>query len=263
LVLVPLGSVFSSSDSIDFDLSDDAIIIGDLADWPDIIVAQGTLTVNETNTLLETRQFRLEVSELPPPILLVIDEDTIDNGLRAIKNISLKSPFCGNKNPSVCVNDDIAAPGVRELLFTGSNDITPFSGLVLSAGQVGDEGLFRFTGLDPQISQQNGASFTIQDFIFAEGAAVDENNLDKITGVVPLSAADILNLEGQTVCAVVYDSDISYDKSAGHASLKGATLGLTAFTVTAVTPGTKKTLPSITVDLLPSAEVLSTCERVL
>ena len=61
----------------------------------------------------------------------------------------------------------------------------------------------------PQISEQNGASFTLQEFIFALGAAANENNLDKISGVVPLSAADILNLEGQTVCAVVYDSDIS------------------------------------------------------
>ena len=196
------------------------------------------------------------------PILLIIDADTINNGIKAIQTISYKDPFCGDGSPSVCVNDDIADPGVREILFTRGEDITPFSGLVLPTGKKGDEGLFRFINPDPQISEQNGATFTIQEFIFAQGEAADENNLDKISGVVALTAAEILELEGRTVCAVVYDSDISVDRSAGYASLKGSTLGLTAFTVTAVPP-VSKGLPKITVDLLDSEEVESTCEGVL
>ena len=195
-------------------------------------------------------------------ILLMIDADTINNGIKSIQNISSKSPFCGDGSSSVCVNDDIADPGVREILFTRGNDITPYTGLVLTTGKKGDEGLFQFTNPDLQISQQNGATFTIQEFIFAQGAAANENNLDKVSGVRALTAAQILELEGQTVCAVVYDSDISVDRSAGFASLKGSTLGITAFTVTAVTP-VSKALPKITVDLLDSSEVLPTCEAVL
>jgi len=69
------------------------------------------------------------------------------------------------------------------------------------------------------------------------------------------------------VCAVVYDSDVSADVKDNYASLKGATSGLTAFTVTAVGPDPDgpggSALPLITVDLLPSNEVVSTCEQVL
>ena len=116
------------------------------------------------------------------------------------------------------------------------------------------------------MSQDSGDPFTIQDFIFAAGAAGDENNLDKIDGVVPLDAADIVDLKDTTVCAVVYDSDLSLDVKEGYGSLKGATLGLTAFMVTAVGPDPDgpggSVLPPITVDLLPSDEVQSACEGV-
>lgn len=194
-------------------------------------------------------------------IFLIIDEDSIDNGTKTIEKISFRQPKCGRGNPAVCVNDDIANPGVRELLFTRGKDMTPFSGLVLPTGQVGDEGLFMFTNSDPQVSLQNGATFTISEFIEASEAAADENNLDKIDGVVPLDSADIYALEGQTVCAVVYDSDVSVDVAAGFGNLKGATLGVTGFTVTAVSPNPAggSYLPLIKVDLLPSGDVRDTC----
>ena len=200
---------------------------------------------------------------------LIIDEDSIDNGIQAIQEISFDAPFCGGGDPAVCVNDDIADPGVRlPPLFTrGINitDITPPISLVLPTGQVGDWGLFRFTESDPQTShltsQQGTPSFTIQDFIFATGNAADENNLDKINGVVPLGKKDIKGLEDKTVCAVVYNSSVSTDVPAGIASLKGPTLGLTAFTVTDFSTGPG--LPDITVVLLPSAQVVPTCEQVL
>jgi hypothetical protein len=47
--------------SIEFELSDDAEIIGDLEDWPNLIVAAGTLTVTETETTIETRRFELDI----------------------------------------------------------------------------------------------------------------------------------------------------------------------------------------------------------
>jgi hypothetical protein len=202
-------------------------------------------------------------AQTEPPIFLMIDEDTIDNGIKTIERISFKSPFCGDHDPAVCVNDDIADPGNRELLFTRGMDITPFSGLVLPTGQIGDEGLFMFANPDSQISLQNGATFSTGEFILATGLAADENNLDKIDGVVPLNSTDIYNLLGRTVCAVVYDSDISVDVAAGFGNLKGATLGLTGFTVTAVSPHPKggSYLPLITVNLLSSLEVQATCSN--
>lgn len=196
-------------------------------------------------------------------VFLLIDEDSVDNGTKSIETISFGSHSCGAGNPAVCVNDDIADPGVRTLLFTRDTDITPFTGLTLPTGQRGDEGLFMFSNPDPQVSVQNGATFTTAEFIAAAGAAADENNLDKVDGVVPLGEADIAGLVGTTVCAVVYDSDISADVAAGFASLKGATLGVTVFTVTGIGPDPDgpqgSVLPSITVDLLASSEVPVAC----
>ena len=197
------------------------------------------------------------------PIFLLIDEDSIDNGIKSIERISFRSPYCGNRNPAVCVNDDIANPGVREFLFTRGNDITivPFAGLVLPTGQIGDEGLFMFTQPDPQVSLQNGAQFTVQEFISATGAAANENNLDKIKGVVPLTRTEINALVDKTICAVVYDSDISVDVPAGFGNLKGATLGRTAFVVTEVNPNPAggSYLPLITVDLLSPDQAEQAC----
>ncbi len=43
--------------------------------------------------------------------------------------------------------------------------------------------------------------------------------MDKIDGGASLGAGDIAALEGRTVCAVVYDSDISVDVPEGFGSL--------------------------------------------
>lgn len=100
----------------------------------------------------------------------------------------------------------------------------------------------------------------MQQFRTASCAAADENNLDKIDGVVPMRN-DLFGLVGQTVCAVVYDSDVSVDVAQGFASLKGATLGGTAFTVRSVNPNPAggSYLPLLTVDLIASANVGATC----
>ena len=195
----------------------------------------------------------------PPPTsgeFLLIDADTIDSGIKSIEAISFNSPHCGGGDPVECVNDDIADPAVRAFLFS---DILGFSGLTLPTGAVGDEGLFTLTAVDPQTSLQGTPSFTTAELIAAAGAAADENNLDKVVGVVPLGAADIAALQGRTFCALVYDSHISAEPgdpsdptNPPNASLKGATNGLTAFTVTAVGPDPDGSgLPSITIDLHP------------
>lgn len=205
-----------------------------------------------------------------PAIALIIDEDTIGNGISTIEEISFNSPNCGDGEPSVCVNDDIADLGVRDILFTLPNDVTSeVTGLVLPTGEFEDEGLFKFTKDNPQKSKDNddAKTFTVQEFIFAAGAAAKEDNLDKIEGVLPLTQEDIYALEGHVVCAVVYDSDVSTDVKDNYGSLKGSTLGLTAFEVTAVGPDPDgpggSVLPLITVDLKPSAEVVSICEGAL
>ena len=148
------------------------------------------------------------------------------------------------------------------MLFTRPRDITPLESLTLPTGQVEDEGLFRFTRPGQQTSLQNDATFTVAEFFSATEAASDESNLDKIAGVVPLGEADINGLVGKTVCAVVYDSDISVDVKDGYGNLQGATLGVTAFTVTAVGDDASEddSLPMIVVDLLPSDRVRPACE---
>lgn len=71
---------------------------------------------------------------------------------------------------------------------------------------------------------------------------------------------DIAALEGRTVCAVVYDSEIRVDAAGGFGNLKGATLGLTAFRVTAVGPVSGgPELPAITVGLLATTAVQTVC----
>jgi hypothetical protein len=193
--------------------------------------------------------------------MLVIDEEGIDEGLSTVTSFVIATRCGGgsNGNANVCTNDDIANPGVRTTLFTRGRSGIPRNGFILRTGQIGDEGLFRFTRPDPQISQQNGAQFTIQQFRAASGPAANENNLDKISDVIPLRTTQLTALVGRTVCAVVYDSDVSVDTSAHFANLKGATMGLTAFTVTAIGTANGSNLPPLTVNLLSAAQVTSTC----
>lgn len=152
---------------------------------------------------------------------------------------------------------------MRTHLFTRNTSILPYNGLVLRSGQIGDEGFFRFSKPDPQTSVQNGAQFTLKHLVTATCAANNENNLDKIDGVVPMRN-DLSTLVGKTVCALVYDSDVSADVPAGFASLKGATKGLTAFLVTAANPSPQggSYLPWLTVNLLSLAEAQNVCSNV-
>ena len=196
------------------------------------------------------------------PVALVIDEDTIDNGLPGIEQISFSAPLCGGGDPSVCVNDDIADPGIRDRLFTRGSDITPYSEITLPGGQQGDAGIFTFgNGGHQQQSQQGGPIYTIHEFIKGIGAANNQSNLDKADQVRPLTDTEFNDLLGVTVCAVVYDSDVSYDEVDQYANLQGANLGLAAFTVTAVTPQGGSLHPNITVDLIPSSQIKELCEQ--
>lgn len=197
-----------------------------------------------------------------PVEMVAIDEDAIDNSTPSIVSISNQPTRCGSSSASRCVNDDIANPYVRTLLFTRGRNILPYAGLTLPTGQVGDEGLFRFTRPDPQLSNQNGTTFTIAQLVASTGPAGNENNLDKLDDVIPMGTTEIQAMLGKKFCALVFDSDISFDSSKHEASLKGATMGLTAFTVTAVAgSGYGSNLPSITVSLMSSTEATTACAQ--
>lgn len=216
------------------------------------VFGRNSLTVNagSTATLIPAAD---------PVEMIVIDEDSLDNSTPGVVTISNAPINCGNGNSARCVNDDIANPYVRTPLFQRGRNILPHAGLTLPTGQTGDEGLFRFSNPDPQRSQQNGATFTMTQLVTSTGAASNENNLDKIDDVIPMRTPEIQAMNGKRFCALVFDSDVSVDTSSHYAVLKGATMGLTAFTVTSVGSSSGSTLPNITVTLLSVAEVNATC----
>ena len=170
--------------------------------------------------------------------LLLIDEDSIDNG-----------------NPprffsDVDVNDDIPDLAQRqELRFFDQN----FGEMIyLHTGEVGDEGWFAPKTI-PQSWADAGPVFGdgIRNFVGNPGLGPDmldynvgpglgtgndpEALLDKIRDVTPLRATGLAQLTGRTCCAVVWDSDISINYRNLRGSLKGEKLGTVAFTVEQVT----------------------------
>ncbi|HZI65347.1 MAG TPA: PilC/PilY family type IV pilus protein, partial [Thermoanaerobaculia bacterium] len=216
----------------------------------------------DPNVTLEVQEW--EVS-FPGARFLAVDSEFIDSGLQAIQNISFNQPRCGNGQPAVCVNDDIAGIGQRAKLFTRGKDITPYSPLELPTGQAGDQGIFKFAKTDPQRSAQTGATFTLSQLLYHQGNAANDNNLDKVEGVVPLTETDILELVGKTHCALVFKSDISDTGTINGqktASLKGGTKGITAFKVTSAraNPSGGSYLPLLTLELVPSSQVSLVCD---
>ena len=159
-----------------------------------------------------------------PPLFLIIDEDGIDNGLRP--------NFFSAKD----VNDQIAKLGQRKELRWF--DLHPGDEIVLWTGQMGDEGWFAPKFI-PQSWEDTGPTDDgLRNFLglpvgpgLGAGPGDKEKYLDKIPDVTPLRAEGLEMLEGRLICAVVYDSDISINYSPLNGSLKGATLGIVAFTV--------------------------------
>ena len=181
-------------------------------------LTQGAVDVYDATTDPPTFKTTLSASQVPnanvataacasgpTPTMLLIDQETLNKDLPSIQQISNNPPSCGAGDPAVCVNDDIAVAGERTPLFTRGNDITPFAPIILPTPSITDVGIFKFAnGIDLQTSNQNGATFTIQEFFTASGAAADPNNLDKIDQVAPLNAAEIISLNGKRICAVIF-----------------------------------------------------------
>ena len=184
------------------------------------------------------------------PVVLIIDEESIDNGNHPPNFFSAAD-----------VNDDIAAIGLRtELSFFADAD-HQVAGVTftLHTGQVGDEGWFALTEI-PTDDPDWGANGLTDYFTAAGGFDDSEDLLDKIPGVTPLRATGLELLIGRTVCAVVYDSDVSIKYDPLNGSLKGDNLGTVAFEVVSVTErtdGSSSSLPEVEIQIL-SAETV--CE---
>jgi Flp pilus assembly protein TadG len=183
--------------------------------------------------------------------VLVIDEDSIDNG---------NPP---NNFSASAVNDHIAEIGVRTQLPYFASHVG--STITLYTGQPGDEGWFALKTIPNSWVAAGPTADGVRNFLgnpsqpfrhnVGPGLGAPDANgdrealLDKIPDVTPLGAADLEAMEGQSVCAVVFDSDISINYGPLNGSLKGANLGTVAFKVLNVTPRSGA-LPQVEIEIL-------------
>lgn len=184
-------------------------------------------------------------------VLLVIDEDSIDNG-SAPNNFS-----------ETDVNDQIAAVGLRQQLkfFAENKGKT----ITLYTGEVGDEGWFAMKTIPNKWVNagptDNGARNYLTPGPGLGAPNIDNDKevlLDEIANVTPLRATGLKMLVGYRVLAVVYDSDISINYSPLEGNLKGANLGMVAFEVLSVsqrTDGSSGSLPAVSIRILNVTEL--------
>jgi len=184
----------------------------------------------------------------PEAVFLVIDEDSIDNGIEP-------NDFSGDD-----VGEDDAEVGVRTQLPFFADNVGEM--ITLHTGEVGDEGWFALKSI-PESWDDAGPNDGLRNYLNAEpglGTESDElgpeDLLDKIPDVTPLRFTGLKLLEGERVCAVVYDSDISINYDPLDGSLKGANLGTVAFEVISVTAVageddfSDKSLPKVDIEIL-------------
>ena len=182
-------------------------------------------------------------------IFLVIDEDSIDNG-------NPPNFFDGDD-----VNEDNADIGVRAQLPFFANNVG--NEITLHTGEVGDEGWFALKTIPDEWKDAGPTTDGLHNFFVAgpglgtaDGDGDREAQLDKIPDVTPLRAAGLKSLEGENVCAVVYDSDVSMNYDPLNGSLKGSNLGIVAFEVLKVTQLTgfsDSSLPQVDIRILDAS----------
>jgi len=181
-------------------------------------------------------------------VFLVIDEESIDNG---------NEP---NNFSESDVNDNLAEIGLRQTLRFFRDNIG--TEIVLNTGQVGDEGWFVLKTILGSWDSAGPTGSGLRNFLVAgPGLGVNENDdlLDEVNDVIPLRARGLSMLTGQTVIAVVYDSDISINYDPIEGNLQGENLGVVAFEVISVserTDGSDSDLPSVLIKILNSDEVM-------
>lgn len=185
----------------------------------------------------------------------IIDEDMIDNSSPAILELAAGG-LCGGGDPAVCVNDQLADPGVRLPLQLApgtiiGNGVPGGTVAPLYTGQLMDEGLFRMTMSIPEWDAAGPTSDGLINYLVALAPFFgnpEETLLDKIPGVIPQRTAELHAMIGETCCAVVYDSDVNYDEVDDLANLQGANYGVIRFTLLAVGSDPEgSVLPDITI----------------
>jgi hypothetical protein len=184
-------------------------------------------------------------------VLLAIDEDSIDNG---------NEP---NNFSDVDVNDQIADIGQRQILRYFSQNVGKT--ISLYTGEVGDEGWYALKTIPTSWINTGPTNNGARNFLAPGpglGSPVPDDDrevlLDKIPNVTPLRATGLSMLKGQTVLAVVYDSNLSINYSPLIGNLQGANLGMVAFEVIDVTEridGSTSSLPCVRIRILRVSDV--------
>ncbi|RAI83746.1 hypothetical protein [Algoriphagus yeomjeoni] len=190
-----------------------------------------------------------EPSDNSAIVFLLIDEESIDNG-NAPNNFS-----------ETDVNDQIAAIGQRQTLRYFQDNIGRT--IDLFTGQVGDEGWFAPTFIPESWKNTGPTGNGLQNYLtpgpgLGASGSDPEILLDEIPGIIPLRATALKMLIGQTVYAVVYDSDISINYDPIEGNLQGANLGVVAFDVLKVvrrTDGPSSDLPRVTILIRNATEI--------
>lgn len=184
-------------------------------------------------------------------VFLLIDEESIDNG---------NPPNNFSEND---VNDQLATIGLRQPLRYFEDNVG--REIDLFTGQVGDEGWFALKTIPNSWVNTGPTGNGLRNYLTpgpSLGAAVPDDDrevlLDKIPNVTPLRATGLAMLVGQTVYAVVHDSDISINYSPLTGNLQGDNLGVVAFDVIKVverTDGSTSDLPRVTIRIRSAAGV--------
>lgn len=193
---------------------------------------------------------------------IVIDEDSIDND-DDLDQFSASD-----------VNDDVAEIGVRAQLRYFRDNVGQT--LRLHTGEVGDEGWFALKtipgnwqgGLRGLLGNVNASPESAPPHGVSPGLGAPLNGdrealLDKIPNVTPFRATGLRNIVGKTVCAIVWDSDISMNYGPLNGQLKGANNGTVAFEVLSATPlfgFSSGSLPEMRVRILDARKVC-TCQN--
>jgi|GEM_PF-790706 len=180
-------------------------------------------------------------------VFVLIDEESIDDG---------NEP---NDFSETDVNDDISQIGQREVLAYFNEN----SGeeITLYTGQTGDEAWFVLKEIPSSWDEAGPNESGARNFLEAgPGLGQDESEdlLDEIPEVTPLRATGLSMLTGQTIIAIVYDSDISINYDPLEGNLQGENLGVVAFevlNVTERTDGSDSDLPSVNIRILDYAAV--------
>ncbi|HSI70292.1 MAG TPA: hypothetical protein VK941_08680 [Gillisia sp.] len=178
-------------------------------------------------------------------VFILIDEESIDNG---------NEP---NNFSETDVNDDLAEVGLRQPLRFFEDNIG--EEIELYTGQVGDEGWFALKTIPTSWESAGPTESGAGNFLQAGpglGQDGSEDLLDEIADVIPLRATGLSMLIGQTILAIVFDSDISINYDPIEGNLQGDNLGIVALEVLEVsarTGGSDSDLPVMRV-LIKSAE---------